>query len=185
MTEETHTRKTSKEEENMAGLHPQTIGQTMDHGFAGSYARQPDMIVNTRPAGGNIVFGQALTYDQDKNVVVFGTQESNSFIGVAGREVKSALTYLEQSSGTYAPGEPVSVFMRGSIQVKCQRSAPSLGGAVYVRTAENESYPGCVVGGFEAQEDSGKTQMLGDCQWGGPADANGVAELVILKRTNA
>lgn len=32
------------------GLNPQTIGKTMPNGFAGSYARQPDMIVNTRPA---------------------------------------------------------------------------------------------------------------------------------------
>lgn len=37
----------------MAGLNPQTIGTTMPHGMAGSYARQPDMIVNTKPLGGN------------------------------------------------------------------------------------------------------------------------------------
>ena len=36
------------------GLNPQTIGKVMPHGYAGSYARQPDMIINTRPAGGNI-----------------------------------------------------------------------------------------------------------------------------------
>ena len=27
------------------GMNPQTIGKAMPHGFAGSYARQPDMIV--------------------------------------------------------------------------------------------------------------------------------------------
>lgn len=167
------------------GLNPQVFGKEMPHGFAGSYARQPDMIVNTRPAGGAIPFGLALTYDDDKNVVVFGNATTNTFLGVAGKEIKSALTYLDQSVGAYAQGEPVSVFMRGSINVKCQRSTPSLGGAVYVRTAENESYPGCVVGGFEAEADSGKTQMLGDVQWGGPADANGIAELVLLKRALA
>lgn len=167
------------------GLNPQVFGKEMPHGFAGSYARQPDMIVNTRPAGGAIPFGLALTYDDDKNVVVFGNATTNTFLGVAGKEIKSALTYLDQSVGAYAQGEPVSVFMRGSINVKCQRSTPSLGGAVYVRTAENESYPGCVVGGFEAEADSGKTQMLGDVQWGGPADANGIAELVLLKRAQA
>lgn len=166
-------------------LNPQVIGKEMPHGFAGSYARQPDMIVNTRPAGGNIPFGMALTYDDKKDVVVFGNATTNTFIGVAGKEIKSALTYLDQNSGVYAQGEPVSVFMRGSINVKCQRSTPSLGGAVYVRTASNEAYPNCVVGGFEAEADSGKTQMLGDVQWGGPADANGIAELVILKRANA
>lgn len=166
------------------GLKPQVIGKEMPHGFAGSYARQPDMIVNTRPAGGAIPFGMALTYDENKDVVVFGTATTNTFIGVAGMEIKSAVTWPTQD-GQYAQGEPVSVFMRGSINVKCQRSTPSLGGAVYVRTAVNDSYPGCVVGGFEAEQDSGKTQMLGDVQWGGPADANGIAEIVILKRPNA
>ena len=163
------------------------IGKTMDHGFAGSYSRQPDMIINTRCAGGNagIPFGAALTYDTDKNVVVFGTQSSNNFIGVAGREVKSSVEYLDQNTGMYTPGDAVPVFMRGSINVKCQRSTPGLGGAVYVRTAENEAYPGCIVGGFEAEADSGKTTLLGNCQWGGPADANGVAELIILTRANA
>lgn len=166
------------------GLNPQVIGKEMPHGFAGAYARQPDMIVNTRPAGGDIPFGLALTYDENKDVVVFGNAASNNFIGVAGMEIKSAVTWPTQN-GQYAEGEPVSVFMRGSINVKCQRSTPSLGGAVYVRTAVNDTYPGCVVGGFEAEADSGKTQMLGNCQWGGAADANGVAELIILTRANA
>lgn len=166
------------------GLNPQVIGKEMPHGYAGAYARQPDMIVNTRPAGGAIPFGMALTYDDKKDVVVFGSAKTNTFIGVAGMEIKSAVTWPTQD-GQYAQGEPVGVFMRGSINVKCQRSTPSLGGAVYVRTALNEAYPGCVVGGFEAEADDGKTQMLGDCQWGGPADANGIAELVILKRANA
>lgn len=35
-------------------LSTQVIGKVMPHGFAGSYARQPDMIVNTRPAGGKV-----------------------------------------------------------------------------------------------------------------------------------
>ena len=165
----------------------QVIGKTMPHGYAGSYSRQPDMVVNTRPAGGTepIPFGAALTYDSEKNAVVFGTQASNSFIGVAGREVKSSVNYMDQNTGAYMPGEAMPVFMRGAIHVKCQRSTPSLGGAVYVRTAANEEHPGCVVGGFEAEADAGKTTMLGNCQWGGPADANGVAELIIMTRANA
>lgn len=170
-------------------MYGQTIGKTMPHGYAGSYARQPDSIINTRPAGGEekILFGTAVAYDADgATVVPMGTAGAkNSFVGVAVREIKSATDYLNQNAGAYMPGEAVSVMMRGSVNVKCQRSTPSLGGAVYVRTAENESYPGCVIGGFEAEADSGKTTMLGDCQWGGPADANGIAELIILKRANA
>ena len=171
----------------MANLNPQVIGTKMPHGFAGSYARQPDMIVNTRPAGGAvpIPFGAPLVY-ADGAVVQMGAEAAaDKFVGVAGREFKSSLEYLDQSAGQYAPGEAVSVFQRGSIQVKCSRGAPVLGGAVYVRTKANDSFATAPVGGFEAEADSGNTVQLPNCQWGGPADANGVAELVILTRLNA
>lgn len=169
-------------------MNGQVIGKTMTHGYAGSYARQPDSVINTRPAGTeNIQFGLAVAYAADGAAVVpLGTAGAkNSFVGVAVREIKSATDYLNQNTGSYVPGEAVPVMMRGSVNVKCQRGTPALGGTVHVRTAVNESYPGCVVGGFEAEEDSGKTTLLDDCQWGGNADANGITELIILKRTNA
>jgi len=50
----------------MYGLNPQNIVQTMNHG----YARQPDMIVNTRPAGAAAAFGAALKYDDSGAVYV-------------------------------------------------------------------------------------------------------------------
>ena len=171
----------------MAGLNPQTIGTTMTSGFAGSYARQPDMIVNTRAAGGsaNIPFGAPLVYSEGAVVQMGASATAAQFVGVAGRELKSSLTYLEQTPGQYAPGEAVSVFQRGSIQVYCQRGTPALGGAVYVRITANGSYESAVVGGFEAEADSSNTVQLTNCQWGGAADANGIAELVILTRLNA
>lgn len=171
----------------MAGLNPQVIGETMTAGFAGSYARQPDMIVNTRPAGGSaaIPFGAPLVYSGTDVVQMGSGATAAQFVGVAGREIKSSLTYLEQSPGQYNPGDPVSVFQRGSIQVYCQRGTPALGGAVYVRITANGSYETAVVGGFEAAADSSNTVQLTNCQWGGPADSNGIAELVILTRLNA
>ena len=69
------------------GLHPQNIGQTMSHGFAGCYARQPDMIVTTRPAGGStpFAFGAALQYDGSGAVAQMGAESTASrFVGVAG-----------------------------------------------------------------------------------------------------
>lgn len=170
------------------GLNPQVIGNQLTSGFAGSYARQPDMIVNTRAAGGSaaIPFGAPLKYDGDKNVIQMGAAATAAeFVGVAGREFKSSLTYLDQSKGEYAVGQPVSVFQRGSIQVKCQRGTPALGGKVYVRITKNGSYATAEVGGFEAEADSANTIELTNCQWGGAADANGIAELVILTRLNA
>ena len=171
----------------MAGLNPQTIGTTMPNGFAGSYARQPDMIVNTRPAGGaaEIPFGVPLKYS-DSKVVQMGTGDTAAlFVGVAAREIKSSLTYLTQGAGTYAPGESVPTFQRGSINVKCNRGTPALNGAVYVRITANGSFPNAPVGGFEASADSTNTIQLTNCQWAGAADANGIAELRILTMLNA
>ena len=110
----------------MAGLNPQVIGTAMTSGYAGSYSRQPDMIVNTRPAGGsaNIPFGAPLVYSGTNVVQMGASATADQFVGVAGRELKSSLNYLEQTPGEYAPGDPVSVFQRGT---------PALGGAVYVR----------------------------------------------------
>lgn len=172
------------------GLYPQNIGMTMPHGYAGSYARQPDMIVSTRPAGGagQIPFGTALKYDAQGRVVPMGAGDAaGAFVGVAAREVKSALNYLEQGVGAYAPGEAVPVFQRGCINVKCNVGAPKLGGDVYIRVAASETVPTGVVGGFEAVADAtaANTVKLAGCRWAGPADANGVAELRILTMQDA
>ena len=79
----------------------------------------------------------------------------------------------------------MSVFQRGAINVKCQRGTPALGGGVYVRITATGSFSTAAVGGFEAEDDSGKVVQLTNCQWAGPADANGVAELRILTMNNA
>ena len=134
-------------------LTPQTIGLNMSHGFAGSYARQPDMIVNTAPLGGTeiIPFGTPLVRGENGVVLPMGTGNTgNQFIGVAGREVKSPAEFFNQNVGQYAPEEPVSVFQRGCINVKCQKGSPSIDGTVYVRVTASGDY---VVGGFEAEAD--------------------------------
>ena len=177
----------------MAALNPQVFGKDMPHGFAGCYARQPDMIVETRPAGGSnpIPYGTALAYGTKPAVVAAGAGfAAENFAGVAGFEIKSALTYLDQQAGQYAVGDPVSVFQRGSINVKCTGGTPALGGAVYILVAESKQgdLSNAAVGDFVASKDSttaANTVQLTNCQWGGPADANGVAELVILTKLNA
>lgn len=172
------------------GLHPQNIGTAMPHGFAGSYARQPDMIVDTRPAGGTeqIAFGMALKYDANGAVAVMGAGSTAAqFVGVAARELKSALNYLEQGVGAYASGEAVPVFQRGAVNVKCYNGVPKLGGPVFVRITANASFPNAPVGGFETSTGSAPsgTVQLTNCQWAGPADANGIAELRIFNMINA
>ena len=58
----------------------QTIGKNFPHGFAGCYAYQPDMIVKTRPAGGDAPFayGTPLKYatGTNGNVVPMGAGDA-------------------------------------------------------------------------------------------------------------
>ena len=158
----------------------QVIGKSMPHGYAGSYARQADMVVDTHPSEGEIAFGAP---------VVLGTGEAVStaakFVGVALREVKSVTDYMNQNEGGYHKNEAVPVMKRGCVNVICQNGTPAPGGKVYIRTVENESYPNAVVGGFEATADTGKNVELTNAQWKGSADANGVAEMRILTILNA
>lgn len=169
-------------------LNTQVIGTTMDHGFAGNYARQPDSIIVTRPAGGEdpIPFGAALVYDSDGvSVVQAGsTATADTFAGVAVSQIKAALSYDDQASGAYAPGDAVGVMQRGSVQVHAY-GTPALNDTVYLRTGTSETYTTEPVGAFTATNESGKTVALTNCKWGGAADGRGVAELVILTRNLA
>ena len=65
--------------------------------------------------------------------------------------------------------------------MKCQNGTAALGSAVYLRLVLNEALPQAVVGGFEAAADSTESNsiLLPNCEWAGPADANGIAEMRI------
>lgn len=167
----------------MAG---KVIGKSLNHGFAGNFARNPDLIAVTRPnnAEVNIIFGSALMADDAGGVIPIKADfTAEMFVGVAGSEHKSAFDYLNQNKGgEYAPKEAVTVVQRGSISVICSQGEPTVGGAVYVRTVADT---GKNIGDFEAAADGDNNTKLTNAQWGGPADANGVAELVLLTRNRA
>lgn len=170
----------------------QTIGKTMPQGYAGSYARQPDMVVDTAPLAGTerISFGTPVAMGDGGAVLKWsGNSSAGDFCGVAVREIKSSLDYLNQNEGSYGPGESVPVMKRGCVNVFCQSGVPVPGGKVYVRTAVNETKPNLPVGGFEAAEDTADSTVytveLPNCRWKGTADSNGVAELRILTMVNA
>lgn len=161
------------------------IGKELNNGFAGSYARQPDMIINTRPNAGTaaIPFGAALISSGEGVIAADSTATAANFVGIASREAKTQLSYLEQNgAGEYAAKAPVSVFQRGRINVINSDKKAALYGAVYLRTTAEGTKK---AGDLESADDSGKVVKLTNCQWGGKADANGVAELVILSAANA
>ena len=163
-----------------------TIGKSLNYGFAGSFARTPDCITVTRPntSGANILLGTVLIYDATGGVIPSdSTLTADNFVGIASRETKTILEYLDQNSGMeFPPNDAVSVFQRGSISMICTIGTPIVGGAVYVRTVAGV---GSNVGDFEAVADAGNNIQLTNAQWGGGKDANGVCELVLLTRNNA
>ncbi len=163
------------------------IGRSLNYGFAGNFARNPDLIAVTRPnnSNKNIIFGAPLMADVLGGVVpVDDTFTVDLFAGIAGSAVKTEFSYFDQeeSSGKYAPKEPVTVVQRGSISVICASGSPIIGGEVYVRIEEDGTKK---IGDYETTSVAGENVLLTNVQWGSGADANGVAELVILTRNRA
>lgn len=166
----------------------QNIGKTMPHGFAGSYSRQPDTIIDTHPLSGNaaLTFGLGVVAGAAGAVApVSGSTAAADFLGIALRETKSATSYINQGEGAYVPGDAVPVLLRGCANVICQHGTPAYDGKVYLRIAANASYPNAVIGGFEAAADGDNTVELTNVLWKGGADANGVAEVRILSALHA
>lgn len=164
----------------------QIIGKTLQHGYAGSYSRQPDTIIDTHPAAGAIAFGAGVVYGTGGAVRTAATGDTAAaFVGVAVREVKSALNYLSQNEGSYAQYDAVPVIKRGCVNVICQNGTAALDGDVYLRITANASLPNAVVGGFEAAADGSNSVKLTNVKWKGAADVNGVAEIRILETLHA
>ena len=164
----------------------QIIGKTLQHGYAGSYSRQPDTIIDTHPAAGAIAFGAGVVYGTGGAVRTAATGDTAAaFVGVAVREVKSALSYLNQNEGGYVQYDAVPVIKRGCVNVICTNGTPAVDGDVYLRITANASKPNCPVGGFEAAADSTNSVKLTNVKWKGAADVNGVAEIRILETLHA
>ena len=157
-----------------------TIGLTMNHGYAGSYARQPDMVVTTKPNVGSaaIPFGTVLMQASGGVKAADATLTAANFVGIAASQIQSSTNYLAQNgAGEYEVNAPVSCFQVGRVNVKVADGTPALYGDVYVRIVASGTK---AVGDIECAADSTNTVKLTNCQFGGPKDANGVAELVIF-----
>lgn len=160
------------------------IGTQMGFGFPGQTARQPQDIVRNHPVAAgaeNIYFGDPVVINADGTARKFGDADTAAkFAGVAARRIKQAFHYPDQSFGYYMEKEPCDVILRGNVSVKVNAGSPTVGSPVYIRTAENASFPAGVIGGFEAAADGTNTILLTNAKWATTADSNGVAELAIL-----
>lgn len=167
-----------------------TIGANLNNGFAGTYARTPDCIIDTHPvvAGGvNVYFGDPVI-DAGAGAIkkADATATAANFVGIAACEVKTALSYTAPNDGGYfVADEAAAILQRGSISAVCQVGTPAKNGKVYLRVAVNSAIPAGVVGGLEAAADGNNTVELTNCRWGSTKDANGVASLIVLTRNAA
>lgn len=160
-----------------------TIGKSLLRGFFGNVARSIDTIIEAsqnKESSAAIEFGAPVAYNSGATGVKnwANTNVAADFAGIAVREVKTEGVY-GSNVANYAANEVMDVLKRGSVIVKCTMdstatTAPVKGAKVYIRKA---------TGVFVAASESTDTVELSDVVWGqNGVDANGAAELVILKR---
>lgn len=157
-----------------------TIGTAFNHGFAGSYARQPNMTINTKPNTGSVVIPYGAPVMQSGVGVKFpdANLTAANFVGVAARQIQTPDSFFNQNGGgEYQVNDAVPVFQQGRVNVFCADGTPAMYGDVYVRIVATGNKH---IGDFECTADVGNNIKLDNCQWGGTKDANGVAELVIF-----
>lgn len=158
------------------------IGTSLNHGFPGTIAMQPDQIVGLGAVktGEEISFGVPVTQGED-GIIANITENDTDIAGIAVRQVKSVYDYSNQNGiGTYREKEPISILERGAIAVICAYGTPKIGSKVYLRIAAGTG--GTVIGTLEATEETGKNSLIPDCVWGSGKDSNNVALLVIKTR---
>lgn len=155
------------------------IGKSFHHGFAGSYAAQPDSVIDSHALSGdrNVRFGDAVMLHDGKVTAIDADATAENFLGVATREIKSPHV-ADTMEGEYRPGEnKIPVMKRGRVSVICQAGDPEMGGPVYLRIANPSD--GVCIGGLEAEPDGADTVRLTNCVWVSGRDARGVADLRI------
>lgn len=161
------------------------IGISLNYGYEGTISRIADSIVQNRIADNTIAFGTAVKLTNKNKWSPVATGDTAEVIaGIAVREVVQANTFNPQSNPDYVANVPCDVLVRGNCTVKCRRGTPVAGAAVYVRITDNSStYPGTIVGGFEAEADGGNTIQVSNIEWTtGKMDSNNIAEVTIKTR---
>lgn len=158
------------------------IGTSLNHGYPGTIAMQPDQIVGVGSVkdGEEILFGAPVTQDEGGVIANFSASDTD-IAGIAVRQVKSAFDYLNQNGiGSYRQKENISILERGAVTVICSYGTPKVGGKVYIRTESGTG--GTAIGALEATEETGKNVAIPGVVWGGAKDANNVALLIIKER---
>lgn len=169
------------------------IGLSLGYGYAGGISRTPDCVIETKPVKEGseaIPFGAPCVLDATNTVVSAKTTTitAANFAGVATSVVQQLNAYpatTDSTGGEYTELQPCNILQRGIISVVVVHGTPTAGGAVYVRSALNGSFPNEVIGDFRADADGGNTVQLTNCSWNtGLKDSNNISELKVKSINN-
>ncbi len=170
-----------------------SYGYRMPAGFPGDVNRshpasiEPGLMDPTNPIR---AYGDPCVIDSTNNSYrgfIAGDTARTTLEGVLVRPypVQQTTGGMAASIGAAVPPQAraaIDVLNDGYVMVKCHNAAvnaPSKGGAVFVRTAATAG--ALVQGGFAAADDGANAVEISNARWNSPADADGVAELLIWK----
>lgn len=159
------------------------VQASFGNGSAGAVSRSiDDIIISVKNAGAvEIPYGAPVFLGQD-GAVPFSTespQDFSSFLGFAVRvadktpDVYPVGQFNDAPQGTWKPGEPMEVLVRGSIALPLAATG-TRGGKVYVVKATGALTP--------TAGESGTTVELQNVRIRNPKDASGCCEAVVSKR---
>ena len=139
-------------------------------GFPGTVSRSVDDIIEALVNADTVAipFGAPVVLNGAGVKAFASGNTAAQFLGVAVRIAKTNETYGADDAA-YQANELVDVLKRGTVSVKVE-GTPAAGADVYVTAA----------GAFTATSAGGT--KLTNCKFKSAADANGVAEMVILTR---
>ena len=165
------------------------IGNSLNYGYPGTYARSGDCIVSARVLkGGNANFGDPIMLNANNTFSITDANTSLAlFAGVACREVKQfTSSFTSQTNGQYVANQICDVIERGSVSVKCSWGTPAAGNQVYLCVSANGTL-GSNVAQFGATVDgtAANTIALTGVKWAtGLLDGNNVTEICLTTRNN-
>lgn len=170
-----------------------SFGFRMGAGFPGDINRthpfsvEPGLMDPTNPIR---AYGDPCVIDSTNNSYrgfIAGDTARTTLEGVLVRPYPTQQTTGGMSADLGAAVPPqvraaIDVLNDGYIMVRCHNAGvnpPSKGGAVFVRTAATAG--ALVQGGFAAADDGANAVEISNARWNGPADSQGIAELLIWK----
>jgi hypothetical protein len=159
----------------------------MPAGFAGDINRAHPFSVEpvlADPTNPPLLYGNAVMVNTAANTVrqmAAGDTAVTRIYGIIARDFPVQQTQQTQMSTTPGIGVPpinraLSCLREGYIMVKVNGS-PTKNGAVYLWIAASTGSH--VQGTFETTNTAGSTILLANAEFNGPADSNGIAELVM------